>query len=126
MKAVLLTLVMLLAIGVVAVGADKANVTGKWQFEVETSGGSGTPSFDFQQDGEKLTGTYKGQLGTAKLEGTVKENKIEFKFTVDLGGNPGTVVYTGTIEEDGTMKGKVALAEFGEGTWKGKRVEDKK
>ena len=123
MKAVLMTLMMLLAIGVVA--ADKANVTGKWQFEVEFSGGSGTPSFDFQQDGEKLTGTYKGQFGTAKLEGTVKDNKIEFKFKVDLGGNEGTVVYTGTIEEDGTMKGKVVLAEFGEGTWKGKRDEKK-
>src|SRR5438445_13820394 len=123
MKAVLvaLALVALLATGVVA--ADKVDVTGKWAFQVETAAGSGSPNFVFKQDGEKLTGDYSGQLGAAKLDGTVKDKKIDFKFTVDLGGQSGTVVYAGTIEEDGTMKGTVKLAELGEGTWTGKRAK---
>jgi hypothetical protein len=114
---------LVLALAAMLTAADKVDVTGKWTFQVETAAGSGSPNFVFKQDGEKLTGDYSGQLGTAKLEGTVKDKKIEFKFTVDLGGQSGTVVYAGTIEEDGTMKGTVKLAELGEGTWTGKRAK---
>jgi hypothetical protein len=105
-----------------AKASGAVDVTGKWVFNVETSAGSGSPNFEFKQEGETLTGNYSGQLGTAKLEGTVKERKIEFKFTVDVGGNSGTVVYSGTVQEDGTMKGKVDLAGMGEGTFTGKRA----
>ena len=55
----------------------KVNVTGAWQFQVETSNGTGTPTFNFKQEGEKLAGQYKGAFGEAPLTGTVKDNKIE-------------------------------------------------
>ncbi|SRR5258706_3102766 len=103
--------------------SSDVNVTGSWDFAVETSAGAGTPKFEFKQEGEKLTGTYSGQLGNAKLEGTVKDRKIDFKFNVDVGGNAGTVVYSGTVQDDGTMKGKVELAGLGEGTFTGKRAK---
>jgi hypothetical protein len=48
------------------------NVTGSWVFEVETGQGNGSPSFTFKQEGEKLTGRYKGTFGEADLSGTVK------------------------------------------------------
>lgn len=106
-----------------AKASSGVNVTGKWDVEVETSAGAGSPKFEFKQEGEKLSGTYSGQLGNAKLEGTVKDRKIDFKFNVDVGGNAGTVVYSGTVQEDGTMKGKVELAGLGEGTFTGKRAK---
>ena len=111
------------AAGAKAASAVAVNVTGKWDFAVETSAGAGSPNFEFKQEGEKLTGTYSGQLGKANLEGTVKDRNIEFKFAVDVGGNNGTVVYKGTIEQDGTLKGKVELAGLGEGTFTGKRAK---
>src|SRR4051812_48433702 len=46
---------------------EKVNVTGTWKFEVDLSGNQGTPTFEFKQEGEKLTGKYKGQFGEADL-----------------------------------------------------------
>lgn len=98
-----------------------ANITGEWSFAVETSAGSGNPSFTFKQEGEKLTGTYKGQLGEGPLTGTVKGSDVTFTVKVNAQGQDLTIVYTGKIENNDTMKGKVVLGELGEGTWTGKR-----
>ena len=106
---------------VVGAVAASANVTGAWQFQVETANGTGTPTFNFKQEGEKLTGQYKGQFGEAPLTGTVKDNKIEFTMKVEAQGQALTLTYTGTVEKDGTMKGSVSLGEVGSGTWTGKR-----
>ncbi len=101
--------------------AGGANITGDWSVAVETSAGSGNPSFTFKQEGEKLTGTYKGQFGEAPLTGTVKGADITFSVKVNAQGQDLTIVYTGKIESKDSMKGKVMLGELGEGTWTGKR-----
>jgi len=100
-------------------GGDKIDVTGAWSVTVETEAGSGNPSFTFKQEGEKLTGRYKGLLGEADLTGTVKGDKIEFSFKVS-GQVEGVVNYAGTTDGK-TMKGKVSLAGLGEGTFTGKK-----
>ena len=99
---------------------DKVDVTGKWACTVETDQGSGTPSFTFKQEGEKLTGTYKGAFGEAPLQGTVKGKAITFSFKISAQGIEGTVEYIGTIDKD-SMKGTMKLAELGSGTWTAKR-----
>lgn len=98
----------------------KVDVTGKWAFNVETSAGAGAPTFTFKQDGEKLTGHYTGTFGEADLTGTVKGNDITFSFTVDAQGNALKETYTGTVDKD-TMKGKLVIEGFGEGTFTGKK-----
>ncbi|HEY6400252.1 MAG TPA: hypothetical protein VI479_02505 [Blastocatellia bacterium] len=98
---------------------DKIDVTGSWSVTVETDGGSGNPGFTFKQEGEKLTGKYKGLFGEADLTGTVKGDKIEFSFKVS-GQIEGTLTYSGSTDGK-TMKGKVSLAGMGEGTFSGKK-----
>ena len=98
---------------------NQVNVTGNWDGEVQTDQGSGNPSFVLKQEGEKLTGTYKGMLGESTLTGTVKGDKIEFSFKVS-GQLEGTVTYNGTTDGK-TMKGKVSLAGVGEGTFTAKK-----
>jgi hypothetical protein len=95
---------------------EKINISGNWTFEVDLGGNSGSPMFTFKQEGEKLTGTYKGQFGEAKLTGKVKGKEIEFSFDIE----GGKVTYTGTIEKD-TMKGKCTYADQASGTWTGKK-----
>jgi len=97
-----------------------SNISGNWAFEVQTDQGSGSPSFTFKQDGEKLTGTYKGAFGEGPLRGTVKGNAINFTVKVNAQGQDVEITYTGTIES-GSMKGTVKLGELGTGTWTGKR-----
>jgi hypothetical protein len=83
---------------------------------------SGAPTVVFQQDGEKLTGTYTGQMGQYPLEGTFTDKKIAFTVSVNMQGNEIALVYTGTLEADGTLKGTVDLGGMASGTWTGKKT----
>jgi hypothetical protein len=104
-------LTLLLALGGLLLAAD---VTGKWSFTVETGAGSGSPTFEFVQKGNTLTGTYEGAVGKAPLKGTVEGNKIEFTVTA----SQGELKYSGTIESPTQMSGKADYPEIGEATWK--------
>ena len=94
-----------------------ADITGAWDFAVETAQGSGNPAFTFKQDGEKLTGTYSGLFGKADVAGSVKGEAVEFTFDVSLDGQTVKMRYKGKIESPGKMKGEVTLGELGSGTW---------
>jgi hypothetical protein len=104
------TLVLLFALAVSAFAAD---ISGKWSFDVVLDAGSGSPTFEFTQTGETLTGMYHGQFGDAKVSGTVKGDKVEFTF----GSDAGSVKYSGTLEGAGKMKGAVDYGEAGKGTF---------
>ena len=118
------TMYRFLAVVIVAIGmlasaqlvAQATNVTGEWLFNVTTDQGGGTPTITFKQDGEKLTGKYVGQLGTADLTGTVKGNAIHFTFNIDAQGQQAPVTYDGTVEKN-TMKGKLDIGGMVSGTF---------
>lgn len=105
-----LIVTMLVAASGAAHAQTKTDVTGIWLFQVETSGGSGSPTITFKQDGEKLSGTYEGQLGKANLAGTLKAQAITFTFTVDVQGQSADVTYQGTVDSANAMSGSVDIA----------------
>jgi len=117
--------VILVALTAVLVSAAPANIAGQWQFTVELAVGTGRPLVTFKQDGEKITGTYEGRYGKSNLEGTVKENHIEFTVTVVAEGETVSGVFSGTVEND-RMSGDVEYEGAGEGTWAAVRVPAKK
>ena len=104
-----------------AVLAMAADITGKWRFEVETSAGSGTPTFDLKQDGEKLTGTYSGALGEAPITGTVKGDDVEITFEASPTGEKLIVKYTGKLDGADNIKGTVDLGGMAKGTFTGEK-----
>ncbi len=104
-----------------APAGDKVDITGAWNFQVETPAGSGTPTFTFKQEGEKLSGQYKGAFGEAPLTGSVKGNKAEWSIKISVQGQDATIKYSGTVEKDGTMKGTADLGDIGSATWTAKR-----
>lgn len=104
------TLVTFFMMAALAMAAD---ISGHWTFNVVLDAGGGSPTFDFKQDGDKLTGMYKGQFGEAKVTGTVKGDKVDFTF----GSDAGMVKYSGTIESPTKMKGTVDYGEAGMGTF---------
>src|SRR5580700_8880258 len=87
-----------------------ADITGKWTANVVLDAGSGAPNFEFHQTGDKLTGTYSGTVGEAKLTGTVTGNKVEFSFD---GGEAGAVKYSGTLDGDKKMSGTCEYGALG-------------
>ena len=75
--------------------AYAADVTGKWKGDM---GGDFTLTFDFKQDGTKLTGAADGPGGEPMKiqDGKVEGNKIS--FTVNF--NDMKIVHEGTIDGD--------------------------
>jgi hypothetical protein len=67
----------------VAQPAHAADVTGTWIMSVQTSAGSGSPTFTLTQKAGLITGTYKGQLGEAPVNGTIKDDDVSWQFNID-------------------------------------------
>jgi len=105
---------------VLTVGAQSTNVTGNWKLTIETPNGTGNPSLVLKQDGEKLTGTYKGRFGDSQLEGTVKGKEIKFTFKVNAQGQDLKVEYAGAVDGD-TMKGKAKYGDMFDANFTGKK-----
>src|SRR5258707_1029271 len=112
------------AMMVLAASVYAANVTGEWNLTEETPNGTGTPTVTFKQDGETLTGTYKGRFGEAPLKGTIKDNAIKFTVTINVQGQDLEIEYAGTVDGD-PMKGKAKFGDMGEGAFTGKKAAAK-
>lgn len=112
-------LIVILAILLSSAYAYAADMTGVWLFDVQTTMGAGKATFELQQDGDKLTGTYSGALGSAKLTGSVSGNSFEWAYTLEDIGN---VTYSGVLLEDGTVKGDADYGNaLGKATFTGAR-----
>jgi hypothetical protein len=107
-------------LAVLTASAQTANVSGNWKLTFETQNGPASPSVVLKQEGEKLTGTYKGRFGESPLEGVVKGKEIKFTVKVNAQGQEILVEYAGVVEGD-TMKGKVKLGDMGEADFSGKK-----
>ena len=102
------------------VGAQSTNVSGNWKLTFETPNGAANPSLVLKQEGEKLTGTYKGRFGEFPLEGAIKGKEIKFTVKVNAQGQEFLLEYAGAVEGD-TMKGKVKFGDMGEADFSGKK-----
>ncbi len=75
--------------------------------------GNGTAKFVFTQKVTRLSGTYTGALGEAKVGGTVQGNQVEWSFEC---ADAGKVVYKGTLEGE-KIKGTVEYGSLGKRTF---------
>ena len=96
---------------------DKVDMTGTWNVDVKLeSGTTGSPIFVLKQDGDKLTGTYKGYFGESPVTGTIKGQDLEIKF----GPSGQEAIYKG--KSDGKkMSGDIDLAGQDKGKFTGKK-----
>src|SRR5579862_7324875 len=108
----------LLLVTCMALAAQTAafNVTGTWNFKVSGDAGSADQTIVMKQDGNKITGTFKGPRQSGTIDGTVDGNNIKFHVTARAG-----IDYTGTIDGD-SMKGTLA-ARGKSGDWTATRAK---
>ena len=105
-KLVLLMCAVVLVLAVPArASAQALDVSGEWAMTVNTDNGQIPVTLVLKQEGERVTGTIRSDMGEQVLVGTLKEKTLTFAFpfaTPD--GTSMTVTMTGTV--DGTsMKG---------------------
>jgi hypothetical protein len=103
MKIYVLLLVLLLASGCATLFGPKAPaIDGKWEGTMEMMGQSNKISYEFESDGNTLTGTTTGpqnqmiEITNGKIDGS----NISFDVPVDMGQMKMTVKYTGVLAED--------------------------
>jgi hypothetical protein len=80
-----------------------ADVTGKWTGQMSGPDGGGMSiSFNFKQDGTKLTGTAEGPGGDPIQiqDGKVEGDKISFTVSFDGGGGEMKIMHEGTVKGD--------------------------
>ncbi len=116
-----LTIVFLLSLMTYPDAAIPADVSGTWDLSVTTSQGTFTPVITLRQDGENLSGTYRGRMGDTALKGTLKGSEIQFSVTLKFKDQDFVVTYSGTVEGN-SMRGKVQFVEGSPGTWSGRRT----
>lgn len=108
-----------LALGFVsAVPAQAQDMTGTWVLTVTLGAGSGDATFELEQEGNQISGTYSGVLGDQTVSGTIDGNEVEFSFSSEAG----RITFEGTIE-DGVFKGTCEYGQLGDGTFTGKKTE---
>ena len=117
----LLLLVIAFTLSTALHAAQTFDLTGEWAVDVQTDQGSGQPTIVLKQDGDKLTGKYKGQLGEGNITGTVTGKTFKFSFSGNMQGTEFTVTYDGEIESSESIKGTVDLAGMASGTFTGKK-----
>src|SRR5262245_2417252 len=100
------------------------NITGKWTVSLQLEQINATPTVEFKQDGEKLTGTYTGRYGQFPFEGKIKDRALQFVVKMTAEGTDVQMAYSGEVAPDSqSIKGTVALAEMGEGNWTATRAK---
>jgi len=90
---------LLLLVLLYASPARAADVDGKWSGSLSTPNGDITISFDLKADGAALTGSMIGPDGAPIpiKGGKVDGNKITFNVSIDFGGMPLDLSYTGVV-----------------------------
>jgi hypothetical protein len=94
MKTILATALM----GLFAITAFAADVTGKWMASIPGRNGNQDVTFTFAQSGGDLTGTVGLPQGEQKIsEGKVDGDHVMFKVSFEARGNTITQEYMGTV-----------------------------
>jgi hypothetical protein len=76
-----------------------SDMTGKWTTTIKSPDGTDFPlTFDFKQDGAKLTGTVTGPQGDPLAIDNGKIDGDKFSFTVSFNGT--TITHDGTVSGD--------------------------
>ena len=100
----------LCAIALSAVTVLAADVSGSWNVDGDVMGNPVKFPCVMKQDGETLSGTATLEGKDVPMTGTVKETAVTFEFDSVHEGSTYHLVFTGTLGDDGGLKGAIAVA----------------
>lgn len=108
MKRILLPIFLLLTICCLVYAAEQ-NAAGIWDIQITFAAGSSNHTAIIKQDGDQLSGVYKGDYKEGSLTGTIEGEKITLHAHLSYPGRSLNYHYSGTISGD-TITGSVDLA----------------
>lgn len=90
---------LLVLLALFSMTASAADVTGNWKGTAETPNGTVERTFDFKQDGMKLTGETTSQMMGKSIitDGKVEGDSVTFTITVQFQGEEMKLNYKGKV-----------------------------
>ena len=111
MKPMPKNLLLVAVLAAAAVTASAPDVSGTWNVDGDVVGNPVKFPCVMKQDGEALSGTATLEGGKdVPVTGTVKEKVVTFEFDTENQGSTYHLVFTGTLGDDGGLKGTIAVA----------------
>lgn len=96
---------------VVAVPAAQTNVAGAWDMTINGPQGAMETTMTLTQEGDTVSGTIDGPMGSVEVAGAVAGNLMKLAFDVDAGGQMISISMIGEVN-GATMEGSM---DFGQG-----------
>lgn len=118
-----------------ASGKPPVSVSGKWQLSWQARIGVEQGTLVLQQSGNKLNGSFRSELGTPVVSGTIEDENISLKLGF-AGNHAFAIVFTGKVDGN-KMNGRFTLDGMADGydqhgenvqptnySWKASLLED--
>lgn len=96
---------------VVAGSAAQINVAGAWDMTINGPQGIMETTMTLAQDGDMVSGTIDGPMGSVEVAGAVAANLMKLAFDVDAGGEMISITMIGEVN-GATMEGSM---DYGQG-----------
>jgi len=102
--------------------SGRNQLTGTWNLNVNLGQGEKTATLNLQQEGERLSGSISGSLGTGEIANASMTSAGEVRFTVplEIEGQTKEATFTGTLAGD-QIRGTVTVVGLAPGSFTGSR-----
>lgn len=94
-----------------APAAPAANISGRWDVQVEFSSSKGQHTLVLEQEGNRLQGTHKSEFSAQDVFGTIEGNQVKLRSTDRVPGDSITYTFVGSLSDE-TLSGPLYLGEY--------------
>jgi D-glucosaminate-6-phosphate ammonia-lyase len=99
---------------------ELASVAGQWQVTMQFGRGTAEHTLLFEQKGQDLLGTHRGEFISGDLTGSITADQIHFRSSQRIEGQLLSYEFAGTVTGD-KMSGNVNMGEYGMARWTAER-----
>ena len=98
-------------------------MAGTWKVTGDVAGNAVIATLTLTQDGEAITGTadLEGADKSSAVTGTIKDRAVTLTFDIYHGGSTYANTWTGTLAEDGVLKGAIDVQGMASGEFTAKK-----
>jgi D-glucosaminate-6-phosphate ammonia-lyase len=94
-----------------AMPAPSANVSGRWDVEIEFFSSQSRHTLFIEQDGNWIQGSHQGDFTVRDMVGMIEGNEVKLRSVERRPGASVTFIFSGTVSGD-TMSGPIHMGEY--------------
>jgi hypothetical protein len=100
--------------------APSANVSGRWDVDIEFFSSRSRHTLFIEQDGNWLQGSHQGDFSVRDMIGMIEGNEVKLRSVERRPGAAVTFIFSGTVSGD-TISGPIHMGEYLNATFTAKR-----